>query len=107
MVPEKILSRYFENDLDAMELKLTEYIIITISLLYKPKTQVMSDLFRTFLTKFSIFAYISLKVGYFEVGNDYVTDVIIGMLVLILICMERGHPSYTIVPIRFICGFHF
>ena len=28
-------------------------------------------IFRTFLAKFSIFAFISLKIGYFELGNDY------------------------------------
>ena len=27
--------------------------------------------FKTFLTKFSIFAYISLKIGYFALGDDY------------------------------------
>ena len=28
-------------------------------------------IFRTFLAKFSILAYISLKIGYFELGHDY------------------------------------
>ena len=28
-------------------------------------------IFRTFLVKFSILAYISLKIGYFELGHDY------------------------------------
>ena len=28
-------------------------------------------IFRTFLAKFSIFAYISLKIGYFKLGDDY------------------------------------
>ena len=30
--------RHFDKYLHAMQLKLTEYVIITISLLYKPKT---------------------------------------------------------------------
>ena len=28
-------------------------------------------IFRTFLVQFSIFAYILLKIGYFELGDDY------------------------------------
>ena len=54
-------------------------------------------IFRTFLAKFSIFAFVSLKIGYFELGDDYVVTVasILGMLVLIL-----ETPSYTMVSIR-------
>ena len=43
-----------------------------------------------FLVKFSILACISLKIGYFEFGHD--CDLILGMLVLILVCMESGDP---------------
>ena len=74
-----------------MVLKLTVHIRNVISLSSKPKTD------RTFLANFSILAYISLKIGYFELGYDY--DVTLALLVLILVCLERGDPSYTMVPI--------
>ena len=60
--PEKIKSRYFEQFTDCMVLKLTVYIRNVISFSYKPKT---------FLAKFSILAYIPLKIGYSELGHDY------------------------------------
>ena len=52
-------------------------------------------IFRTFLAKFSILAYISLKISYFELGHDYEVTVISYFgcgWVLILVCMERGDP---------------
>ena len=49
-------------------------------------------IFRFFLTKFSILAYISLKIGYFELGHDYdVTVTLLGVLVLSLVVMERSN----------------
>ena len=54
----------------------------------------VKPIFRTFSVNISIFAYISLKIGYFQLGdNYYVTDVILGILVLILVpirCVGRG-----------------
>ena len=53
-------------------------------------------IFRTFLAKFSIFsifAYISLKIGYFELDDDY--DVTVTSYLgrwYLLVCMERGDP---------------
>ena len=42
------------------------------SLLYKYKPNTVEiPIFRSFLAKFSFFAYISLKIGYFELGDDY------------------------------------
>ena len=41
----------------------------------------------------SIFTYISLKIGYFELGYDYDVTVTLD-LVLMLVCMEWVDPSY-------------
>ena len=79
MLPEKIL-RY----LHAMQLKCGEILIFT-----------------TFLAKRSFFAYISLKIGYFELGDEYEVTVTsyVRCWYLFLVYMERGDPSYTTVPI--------
>ena len=51
------------------------------------------SIFKTFLAKFQIFAYISLRISFFELDHDYdVTDVILGMLVPIWVCMEKADP---------------
>ena len=52
---------------------------------------------RTFFVKFSILAYISLKSAILSsamimTSLSHHCDVILGMLVLILVCMERGDP---------------
>ena len=44
--------------------------------------------FRTFMAKNSILAYISLKIGNLGKIGNY--DVTYGMFVLFLVCMERG-----------------
>ena len=88
--PEKIFSRHFEKYLLAMQLKLTEYVRITISHLYKPKTCEIW-IFRTFIAKFPIFAYILLKIGYFELGDDYEVTVM-SYFGCWYLCMERGDP---------------
>ena len=57
--------------LNAMQLTLTENVRITSSLLCISQKPGEIPIFRTFLVKYSIFAYISLKMGYFESGDDY------------------------------------
>ena len=57
-----------------MQMKLTEFVRIRISLLYKPKRREIL-IFRTLLAKFPIFSYISLKIGYFELSDDYAVTV--------------------------------
>ena len=53
--PEKIVSHHCEKYLQALLLKLTKYVRITMSLLHNPKPC----------------AYISLKIGCFELGDYY------------------------------------
>ena len=53
-----------------MQLKLTENVRIIFPLIYKPKPGEI-PMFKTFVAKFSIFAYISLTIGYFELGDYY------------------------------------
>ena len=66
-------------------------------------------IFRTFLAKFSILAYISLKIGYFELGHDY--DVTVTSCLrcwyLFWYVWKEETPSYTMVPIRCILGVSF
>ena len=69
-------------------------------------------IFRTFLAKFSIFsifAYISLKIGYFELGDDYDVTVTsyLGRWYLFWYVWKEETPSYTMVPIRCIWGVSF
>ena len=46
-----------------------------------------------FFSEISIFTYILLKIVYFEFCDDYYyCDVVLGMLVPILVCMERRDP---------------
>ena len=45
-----------------------------------------------FLVKFSVFAYISLNKGYFELGHDCQCDIMLVMLVLTVVCMEIEDP---------------
>ena len=61
---EDILSCDFEKYLDYMDLKLTEHVRDTISLLYKQKqkTRWNSDISNFFSEKKSILAYISLEI---------------------------------------------
>ena len=65
-------------------------------------------IFRTFLAKFSIFAYISLKIGYFELSDDYDVTVMSYLLCwYVFWYVWKGEiPSYTMVPIRCIWWFH-
>ena len=53
-----------------MAFKLTVYINMSFPTLIIQKLGDIS-IFRTFLAKCSILAYISLKIGYFELGHDY------------------------------------
>ena len=66
-------------------------------------------IFRTFLAKFSILAYISLKIGYFELGHDYDVTVTsyLGCWYLFWYVWKEETPSYTMVPIRCILGVSF
>ena len=74
-----------------------------ISFSYKPKTEWNSDIYN-FLTQFSILAFISLKMGYDY--DDTVTSYLKN-LHLFSYVWERKTPSYTMVPITRIQGFHF
>ena len=67
--PEEIKSRHFEKKNNCMVLKLTVYIRNVTSSLISPKPGEIPIL-KTFLAKISILAYISLKIGYFELGHD-------------------------------------
>ena len=67
---ENILSRHFEKYLHDMDLKLTEHVRNTISLLYKQKLGKIL-IFGTFLAKKSILAYISLKIYIFRSAMFY------------------------------------
>ena len=64
---------------------------------------------RTFLVKFSIFAYMSLKISYFELGDDYdvTATSYLGCWYLFWYVWKKETPSYTLVPIRCIWGFNF
>ena len=84
MPPENILSRHFEKYLYAMQQKLTEYLTITISFLISQNPVKIGYL--------ELYIYISLKIGYFGLGDNY--DVTVTGLVLTLVCMERGDPYY-------------
>ena len=58
-------------------------------------------IFRTFIAKFSIWAYISLKIGYFELGHNY--DITVTSYLeywyLFWYVWKEETPSYTMVPI--------
>ena len=54
---------HFDNFVHAMQLKITGNVRVTIFLLFMPKPGEI-PIFRTILAKLSIFAYISLKIGY-------------------------------------------
>ena len=62
-----------------------------------------------FLAKFLILAYISLKIGYFELGHDYDVTVTsyLGCWYLFWYVWKEETPSYTMVPIRCILGVSF
>ena len=90
-------------------LKLTEHVGITIFLLYKQKIRWNFDIqnfyseiliflnFRLFLAKIEIF-----RSGIFLWRHNYVTP---WMIVLILVCMDRGGPYLPIdFKINFIGG---
>ena len=66
-------------------------------------------IFRTFLAKFSILAYISLNIGYFEFVHDYGVTVTsyLGCWYLFWYVLEEETSNYTMVPITCIWGFHF
>ena len=70
----EIKSRHFEKSVDCVVLKLTVYITNAISFSFKPKTRSGEiQTFRTFfsfLAKFSILVYISLKIGYLQLSHD-------------------------------------
>ena len=78
--PENILSRHFEKYLQDMDLKLTEHVKNTISLLYKQKTWWNSDIWN-FLAKKSILAHISLKIDIFRSAMLY--------YVIVTLCVDR------------------
>ena len=104
LLPEKSLSHHFEK----MHLQLTKYVEITIFFFLKPKTWWNSDT-TTFFANFLIFAYISLKSGYFELCDDYdvtLTSYFKCWYLFWCECKEEA-PSYTMVPIGCIWGFHF
>ena len=68
---------------------------------YLAKNPGKIPIFRTFKGKFSMFAYISLKIGYFELGEDYDITVksFLSFFSFLCVCMERGDPSYTMISI--------
>ena len=107
MPPEKISSLHFEKCMHVMQLKLTEYVRITIALFYKPKPGEVI-MIRTSLAKFSIFAYISVKIGYIELGDDYDVTVTsyLGYWYLFWYVWKEEIPGCTIVPIRCIWENH-
>ena len=50
-------------------------------------------IFRTFFSKFLNFRQFSLKISHFQLCDGYdMTWMILEMLVLILVCIERGDP---------------
>ena len=53
-----------------MQLKLKEYVRITFSLNLCKQNRDEILLFRTFSVKVSMFALLSLEIGYFEFGDD-------------------------------------
>ena len=102
--------RHFEKYLHTMMLKLTEHVEITISLLYMQKKNGEILIFRTFIVKFSIFAYFRQKSQFssiFRSGmslwrHNYVTP---WLIVLILVRMDREGPYLSIdTKINFIGG---
>ena len=86
-----------------MVLKLTAYIRNVISFSYKPKIPVNSDDSELFLAKISTLAYISLKIGHFELGHDYDVTVTSCWYLFWYVWKERS-PSYTMVPMTYIWG---
>ena len=67
---KNLKSPFWKKTVYCMVLKLTSCKRKVISFSYKPKLGEIS-IFKTFLAKFSILAYISFKIGYFEFGHDY------------------------------------
>ena len=69
--------------------------IIFQNLLNEPRisqTLVKMPIFKTFGGKFSILAYILLKIVYFERGHDYDITVMLVPGTYLSTCMERGDP---------------
>ena len=69
-------------------------------------------IFRTFLAKFSILsilAYVSLYIGFSELGHDYEVTVTscLGCWYLFWYVWKEETSGYCMVPITCICGFHF
>ena len=66
-------------------------------------------IFRSFLATFSIFAFISLKIGYFELGDDYdlTATSYLDIDTLFLYVWKEATPSYTMVPTECIWGVSF
>ena len=56
------------------------------------------QIFRTFWAKLSIFAYISLKIGYFELGDDYDITVTSYLGRWYLFCYVWKEETPTMVP---------
>ena len=77
-----------------MVLKLTVYFRNIISFSHKAKNSEI-PIFRTFLAKFSSFAYVSLKIGYFELGHNYELPLMsrLRCWYLLWLCMEKGDPK--------------
>ena len=90
-----------------MVLKLPVYIRNAIFFSHKPKTGEIPK-FRTFLAKFSILAYISLKIGNFELGHDYDNTMTsyLRRWYLFWYLWKKKTSSYTIAPITCIWGLH-
>ena len=74
MEPGNIKNHYFEQYLQSVVLNVTVYVQNIISFFYKQKTGEIL-IFRTFLAKNSILAYVSLKIG--KLGKIVNCDVIV------------------------------
>ena len=97
------------DELYCMVLKLTVYIRNVMSFSYNPKPVEILIFRPFFLAKFSILVYFSLKIGYFELGHDYEVTVTsyFRCWYLFWYVWKETTPSYTMVPITCIWGFHF
>ena len=102
----KLKVAILKKNVDCMVLKLTVYIRNVIFFSYKPKFGEIL-IFRTFLAKFSILAYISLKIGYVVLGHDYGVTVTsyLWCWYLFWYVWKKETPSYTMLPITCAEGF--
>ena len=92
--PEKIKSCYFENNIDCMVLKLTVYIRNVISFSYKLKSWRNANIYTFFREIFNFGLYVTENRLFWARPWLWChCDVVLGMLVLILVCMERRDPQ--------------